>query len=74
MIYKPLTTLAVVLGTLGVAPTEAAENELKPECGWGPNPTNLELHVYEPPKLADRPAVILAVRDNLTRKRTRRQS
>lgn len=62
MIYKPLTALAVVLGTLRVPSAQAAQNELKEVCGWGANPTNLELHVYTPPKLAARPAIILGVR------------
>jgi hypothetical protein len=61
MIYKPLTALAVVLGTLGVTSAQAAQNELKEVCSWGPNPTSLELHVYTPPKLAAKPAIILVV-------------
>ena len=62
MLDKPLTTLAVVLGALGVASAQAAKNELKEVCGWGPNPTDLQLHVYTPPQLAAKPPILLVVR------------
>jgi hypothetical protein len=61
MIHKPLTTLAVVLGMLGVTSAQA-KNELKEVCGWGANPTDLQLHVYTPPQLAAKPAILLVVR------------
>jgi hypothetical protein len=62
MIHKPLTTLAAVLSALGVTSAQAAKNELKEVCGWGPNPTDLQLHVYTPPQLAAKPAILLVVR------------
>lgn len=53
-----ISTIAA-LGFLGL--TNAAQNAIEPITDWGENPSGLTLHVYVPPKLAPKSAIILAV-------------
>jgi len=52
--------LALSLASVHAAPT--AQNGLTSICNFGENPTNLVLQLYEPPTVAAKPAIILAVR------------
>ncbi|KAK0641774.1 PHB depolymerase family esterase [Cercophora newfieldiana] len=50
--------LALGLGSVYAAPTQ---NGLTAISDWGENPSNLVLQLYEPPKVAAKPAIILAL-------------
>ncbi len=72
MLHNSLAAVALMLGIAGVASAQAPQNALKPICSWGPNPTKLELNVYVPSKLPPKPAVILAVRQPMSKKQHKR--
>lgn len=57
--FRTALALAVLLG-LVVTP-QASAASLAEVTNFGPNPSNLRLHVYEPDRVATRPAILLAV-------------
>ncbi|KAL1872757.1 hypothetical protein VTK73DRAFT_1363 [Phialemonium thermophilum] len=60
-LLSSITTAAILSGSRAAPHICGRSSSLKPITDWGNNPTNLELQVYEPNRLAKHPAIILAL-------------
>ncbi|KAK3311821.1 PHB depolymerase family esterase [Apodospora peruviana] len=56
-----VSALALYIRQGNAVPAPTGVNVITPVTGWGDNPTKLDLEIYVPSKLAEKPAVILAL-------------